>query len=165
VDFAALIERVLAESGLAHSALELEVTESVLLDPSKVAITKTLREVVDLGVHLAIDDFGTGYSSLSYLKHFSFDRIKIDASFVGDIGTGGKSEAIVKAIIALAHNLGKAVTAEGVESECQLDFLRRNGCDEVQGFLLAPPCPAAEIARMFETRNREPLFAPRLFTP
>jgi EAL domain-containing protein (putative c-di-GMP-specific phosphodiesterase class I) len=151
VDFAALVERILAESGLAHTALELEITESVLLDPSKVAITKTLCEVIDLGVHLAIDDFGTGYSSLSYLKHFPFDRIKIDGSFVRDIGAGGKSEAIVKAIIALSHSLGKAVTAEGVESEYQLDFLRRNSCDEVQGFLLAPPCPAAEIDTIFRT--------------
>jgi EAL domain-containing protein (putative c-di-GMP-specific phosphodiesterase class I) len=149
VDFAVLVERILAENGLAHTALELEITESVLLDPSKVAITKTLREVIDLGVHLAIDDFGTGYSSLSYLKHFPFDRIKIDGSFVRDIGAGVKSEAIVKAIIALSHSLGKAVTAEGVESEHQLDFLRDNACDEVQGFLLAPPCPAAEIDKIF----------------
>jgi diguanylate cyclase (GGDEF)-like protein/PAS domain S-box-containing protein len=150
-NFAALVGRILAENGLAHTALELEVTESVLIDPSKIAITKTLQEVVDLGVHLAIDDFGTGYSSLSYLKHFPFDRIKIDGSFVRDIGAGGKSEAIVKAIIALSHSLGKAVTAEGVESEYQLDFLRRNSCDEVQGFLLAPPCPAAEIDTIFRT--------------
>jgi diguanylate cyclase (GGDEF)-like protein len=153
VNFAALVERVLAESGLAPTALELEVTESVFLDPSKIAITKTLREVVGLGVHLAIDDFGTGYSSLSYLKHFPFDRIKIDASFVRDIGAGVETEAIVKAIIALAHSLGKAVTAEGVETQYQLDFLHGNACDEVQGFLLAPPYPAAEIGRIFEMHN------------
>jgi diguanylate cyclase (GGDEF)-like protein len=160
VDFAALVERILAESGLGHAALELEVTESVLLDPSKMAITKALREVAELGVHLAIDDFGKGYSSLSYLKHFSFDRIKIDGSFVRDIGAGANSEAIVKAIIALGHNLGKAVTAEGVESEPQLDFLRRHSCDEAQGFLLAPPCPAEQIFRIFEKHNLSSPFPP-----
>lgn len=153
VNFAALVARILAESGLTHTALELEVTESVLLDPSKVAITNTLREIVDLGVHLAIDDFGTGYSSLSYLKHFPFDRIKIDASFVRDIGAGAKSEAIVKAIIALSHSLGKEVTGEGVETPYQLAFLRGNACDEAQGFLLAPPCSAAEIGKIFEKHN------------
>jgi EAL domain-containing protein (putative c-di-GMP-specific phosphodiesterase class I) len=93
------------------------------------------------------------------LKHFPFDRLKIDASFVRDIGEGDKSEAIVKAIIALSHSLGKAVTAEGVESEDQLAFLRGNACDEVQGFLLATPCPAAEIERIFETHDPQPLLA------
>ena len=131
-DFAVLVERALADSGLASSALEFEVTESVFLDPSKIAITKTLHEVAEMGVHLAIDDFGTGYSSLGYLKHFPFDRIKIDASFVRDIGAEANAEAIVKAIIALGRSLGKSVTAEGVETELQLAFLRRHTCDEAQ---------------------------------
>ena len=152
-DFAALVERTLVESSLTPTALELEVTESVFLDPSKVAIKKTLHEIAELGVHLAIDDFGTGYSSLGYLKHFPFERIKIDASFVRDIGAGGEAEAIVKAIIALGRSLGKAVTAEGVETEHQLAFLRSNACDEAQGFLLAPPRSAAEIGRTFEGQS------------
>ena len=148
-DFAVVVERALADSGLASSALEFEVTESVFLDPSKIAITKTLHEVAEMGVHLAIDDFGTGYSSLGYLKHFPFNRIKIDASFVRDIGAEANAEAIVKAIIALGRSLGKSVTAEGVETELQLAFLRRHTCDEAQGYLLARPTPATEVERAF----------------
>jgi diguanylate cyclase (GGDEF)-like protein/PAS domain S-box-containing protein len=144
-DFAAVMERILDESHLVASTLELEITENVFLDPSMVAITKTLHEVAEMGVQLAIDDFGTGYSSLAYLKHFPFDRIKIDRSFVHDIGAGGNADAIVKAIIALGRSLGKSVTAEGVETESQLAFLRRNRCDEVQGYLLAGPRPVGEI--------------------
>jgi diguanylate cyclase (GGDEF)-like protein/PAS domain S-box-containing protein len=144
-DFAALVERILADSGLVASALELEVTESVFLDPSKVVITKALNEVAELGVTLAIDDFGTGYSSLGYLKRFPFSRIKIDGSFVRDIDSEDDSKAIVKAMIALGHSLGKSVTAEGVETQTQLAFLRANTCDEVQGYLLARPRAVGEI--------------------
>jgi diguanylate cyclase (GGDEF)-like protein/PAS domain S-box-containing protein len=148
-DFPALIERVLDDSCLLASALQLEVTESVFLDPSKAAISKTLHEVAEMGVHLAIDDFGTGYSSLAYLKHFPFDRIKIDKSFVHDIGAKGNTDAIVKAIIALGRSLGKSVTAEGVETELQLAFLRQNRCDEAQGYLLAQPRTVSEIEQAF----------------
>jgi diguanylate cyclase (GGDEF)-like protein len=148
-DFAALIERTLAETGLIASALELEVTEGVFLDASKGAITKTLHEVAEMGIHLAIDDFGTGYSSLGYLKHFPFNRIKIDASFVRDIGIEANADAIVKAIIGLGRNLGKSVTAEGVETELQVAFLSRHKCDEGQGYLLARPAPAPEAERAF----------------
>lgn len=105
------------------------------------------------GVHLAIDDFGTGFSSLGYLSRFRFDRIKIDKSFVRDIGVGTSSDVIVTAIIALSHSLSKAVTAEGVETEGQLAFLRRQGCNEVQGFLLAPPVLASEIECVVGGRN------------
>jgi EAL domain-containing protein (putative c-di-GMP-specific phosphodiesterase class I) len=141
-DFPLLVEHVLAENELMGDALELEVTERVFLDPSKAAIANTLREVTDMGVKLAIDDFGTGYSSLGYLKHFPFDRIKVDASFVQDIGIESGTETIVQAIITLSRNLGKAVTAEGVETDLQLSFLRHNMCDEAQGFLLAHPASA-----------------------
>jgi diguanylate cyclase (GGDEF)-like protein len=152
-DFPALIERILDDSNLVPSTLELEVTESVFLDPSKLAITKTLHEVAAMGVRLAIDDFGTGYSSLAYLKHFPFDRIKIDKSLVRDIGEESNADAIVKAIIALGRSLGKSVTAEGVETERQLAFLRHNTCDEVQGYLLARPTSVGEIERSFRRRR------------
>ena len=145
--FACLVERILDESGLPGTVLELEVTERVFVDPSKAAITRTLHEVTELGVRLAIDDFGTGYSSLGYLKHFPFERIKIDASFVRDIGVDAETETIVKAIITLGRSLGKSVTAEGVETHPQLSFLRNNACDEVQGFLFAPPTPAWDVGR------------------
>jgi predicted signal transduction protein with EAL and GGDEF domain len=143
--FALLLEKILGEAGLAPSALELEVTENVFIDASKSAIARTLQDVSDLGIHLAIDDFGTGYSSLGYLKHLPFGRIKIDRSFVQDIGTSAEGDAIVKAITALGNSLGKQVTAEGVETLEQLAFLEANGCDEVQGFLLARPMPGTDV--------------------
>jgi predicted signal transduction protein with EAL and GGDEF domain len=148
-NFATVMERILDESHVVASTLELEVTENIFLDPSKVTITRTLHELAEMGVHLAIDDFGTGYSSLAYLKHFPFDRIKIDKSFVRDIGAEDNADAIVKAIIALGRSLGKSVTAEGVETECQLTFLRQNRCDEVQGYLLAGPRSVGEIEQTF----------------
>lgn len=144
-NFANVVERTLAEYGLATTALELEVTESIFLDPSRTAITDTLCDLAASGVRLAIDDFGTGFSSLAYLKHFPFDRIKIDGSFVQDIGTSKESEAIIASIIALSRNLGKAVTAECVETRTQLDFLMRNSCNEAQGFFLSAPQPSWKI--------------------
>ena len=117
----------------------------MFLDPSKAVITKALNEVAELGVTLAIDDFGTGCSSLGYLKHFPFNRIKIDGSFVRDIDGEDDSKAIVKAMISLGHSLGKSVTAEGVETQTQLAFLRANACDEAQGYLLARPRAVGEI--------------------
>jgi EAL domain-containing protein (putative c-di-GMP-specific phosphodiesterase class I) len=152
-DFAERVERVLATTGLVPSALELEITEGVFLDPSQAAMLKTLDRIAAMGIHLAIDDFGTGFSSLGYLNRFRFDRIKIDKSFVHEIGTGASSDAIVKTIIAIARSLNKAVTAEGVETEDQLSFLRQHGCNEVQGFLLAPPAPACEVERVVLGRS------------
>lgn len=148
-DFAHLVERILNDTGLVASALELEITEGVFLDPSKAAITKTLDQVAEMGVRLAIDDFGTGFSSLAYLKHFPFDRIKIDRTFVRDIGTDSDADAIVKAIIALGRSLGKSVTAEGVETELQLAFLRHSCWNEGQGYLLGRPKSVSELEEAF----------------
>ena len=150
--FAGLVEHILADSGLAATDLELEVTENVFLDPSMAVITKALNEVAELGVTLAIDDFGAGRSSLGYLKQFPFNRIKIDTSFVHDIDTDGDSKAIIKAIIALGHSLNKSVTAQGVETKTQLSFLRANACDEVQGYLLAEPRAGGEIEQALYRR-------------
>jgi len=155
-DFASVVERILADCGLVASALELEVTESVL-DPSMVVTTKALNEVAELGVTLAIDDFGTGRSSLGYLQQFPFNRIKIDSSFVRDIDAEGDSKAIVNAIIALGHGLGKAVTADGVETETQLSFLQASTCDEVQGHLLARPKAVDEIEQAFDRHRLDHL--------
>jgi EAL domain-containing protein (putative c-di-GMP-specific phosphodiesterase class I) len=130
----------LAKSGLEASRLELEITESVLLHDSAANVA-VLDELSERGVSIALDDFGTGYSSLSYLQRFSFDRIKIDHSFIRDINRNVGSLKIVRAIVMLAHNLGLVVTAEGVETDEQLAAVRGEGCDEVQGYYTGRPVP------------------------
>jgi diguanylate cyclase (GGDEF)-like protein len=139
----------LAASGLAPDRLELEITESVMLQDSEVAFT-TLTQLRDLGVRIALDDFGTGYSSLSYLRKFPFGRIKIDRGFVSELSEAKEdSLAIVRSVIRLGNSLGMATTAEGVETKQQLDRVRAEGCTEMQGFYFSPPRPAAEIRRLF----------------
>ena len=112
------------------------------------AVLKTLHQLRGLGLRVALDDFGTGYSSLSYLSRFPFDKLKIDRSFVSGVGASSDCAAIVRAIVSLGTSLGMAVTAEGVETEAQLDFVRSVGCSEAQGFLLNSPLPAEEAARI-----------------
>ena len=107
-----------------------------------------------LGVRISLDDFGTGYSSLSYLRRFPIDNIKIDRSFVQDIISNQSNAAITKAIIALAHGLGLSVTAEGVEHQDELEFLRQHECDKIQGYLLSRPLPAVDIARLLKASPR-----------
>ena len=138
------IARILAETGVAGRHLELEITESVLMDNTD-EVSEILDKLNDMGISIAIDDFGTGYSSLSYLKRFSIDKLKIDQSFVQDIVADPDDAAIVTAIITLAHSLKMKVIAEGVETEAQLAFLRREGCDQYQGYYFSRPLPAAEI--------------------
>jgi EAL domain-containing protein (putative c-di-GMP-specific phosphodiesterase class I) len=139
----------LASSRLAPHRLELEITESVLLQNSH-ATLGTLRRLHDLGIAIAMDDFGTGYSSLSYLSSFPFDKIKIDQCFVQEMGTKPEALAIVRAVVHLGHALGIAVTAEGVETEKQLERMRIEGCTQCQGYLFSRPCPAGEIAGLIK---------------
>ena len=139
--FVAMVRRALDDTGLDPGLLELELTESVFVDGAKDQIQETLRQISAVGVALTIDDFGTGHSSLAYLRHFPFDEVKIDGSFVADIGRDPTGGAIAAAVIGLAHSLGKRVTAEGVETVEQLDFLRERGCDAAQGYLLAGRVP------------------------
>jgi len=138
------VRQALEDSGLPADLLELELTESILLQDVEAAID-TLRDLKVQGVHLSIDDFGTGYSSLSYLKRLAVDKLKIDRSFIRDVTLDADDAAIVKAIIQLSHTLQLHVIAEGVESLEQYEFLRQGGCDEAQGFLFSKPVPAGEI--------------------
>ena len=133
-----VVAGALAQSGLPASRLDLEITESLLLADNQPTL-QMLHRLKALGVRISMDDFGTGYSSLSYLRSFPFDKIKIDRSFMRDLGKGEDSRAIVRAVIGLGHSLGMKTTAEGVETEEQLEAVRAEGCDEVQGFYFSPP--------------------------
>jgi diguanylate cyclase (GGDEF)-like protein/PAS domain S-box-containing protein len=140
----------LSSSGLAPERLELEVTETVLLQDSETTLA-ALRKLHEAGVRISMDDFGTGYSSLSYLRSFPFDKIKIDRSFVHELTSRGDSMAIVRAVTGLGKSLGIATTAEGVETNEQLALLRSEGCTEVQGYLFSAPRPAAEVEKMLSS--------------
>ena len=140
-----LVRQVLEETGLEPHFLELELTESQLLD-SVEHIIATFQQLRDLGVKLAIDDFGTGYSSLSYLKRIPVDYVKIDQAFIRGLGEGTEDAAITRAIIAMAHGLSLKVVAEGVEHQEQLEFLKAERCDEVQGYLISRPVEAQVLA-------------------
>lgn len=143
--FVAQVSSALEKSGLPPNLLELEITESSIVDNTEETVSK-LRQLKELGVTVAIDDFGTGYSSLSYIKQLPIDRLKIDRSFVKDTPADSDDCAIVRTIIAMSHSLGLAVIAEGVESQEQVDFLAAEGCSEIQGYWLSKPLPAEELA-------------------
>jgi diguanylate cyclase (GGDEF)-like protein/PAS domain S-box-containing protein len=132
------VKRTLEETGIPANRLELEITESMVMENAEQS-TKLLNEIRDLGVSLAIDDFGTGYSSLVYLKRLPINTLKIDKAFVGDLVDDPDDEAITATIISMSHSLGLNVIAEGVENEQQLRYLREQGCDEIQGYWLSPP--------------------------
>jgi len=140
----------LNKAGLAPHRLELEITESMLLICNETTIS-TLHQLRGLGIQIAMDDFGTGYSSLSYLRAFPFDKLKIDRSFVRDLGESDRSTAIVKAVVGLGSGLGVATVAEGVETIEQLQQLKEYGCDEVQGYLFSPPLPASDMRQYLKT--------------
>jgi len=143
----------LASSGLNPARLELEITETTLLQDSEQTLS-TLYQLRELGVRIAMDDFGTGYSSLSYLQSFPFDKIKIDRSFISDIADGTGSLNIVRAVAAMAKGLGMSTTAEGVETTEQLEAVRTEGCGMVQGYLFSKPLPACEVERLYLSGRR-----------
>ncbi|MHC2515008.1 diguanylate cyclase (GGDEF)-like protein [Bradyrhizobium diazoefficiens] len=145
----ASVTAALTVSGLPARRLELEITESVLLQNSEATLT-TLHELRAMGVRISLDDFGTGYSSLSYLRSFPFDKIKIDRSFVSELATREDSMAIIRAVTGLGRSLGIVTTAEGVENDAQLELLRREGCTQAQGYLFSKPRPASDVALMLE---------------
>ncbi len=144
-----LVAKTLADTGLDGQYLDLELTESIMMQDMD-AVERDLHQLVDLGVHLAIDDFGTGYSSLAYVKRFPVNRIKIDQSFVRNMADDMNDAAIVRAIITLGHSLNVTVVAEGVETIDQLERLRSEGCDEIQGYYFGRPMPAADFANLIK---------------
>ncbi len=152
--FAKMVEEVIKTSKLAPDQIEIEITESTIMDDPETAIEE-LKKVHDLGVKIAMDDFGTGFSSLSYLNMLPIDTIKIDQSFTKDIGVDPKDEAIVKAIIGLAHTLGLKVIAEGVEEEYHVNFLKKNGCDILQGYYYSRPVAVDIITELLIGKDAE----------
>jgi EAL domain-containing protein (putative c-di-GMP-specific phosphodiesterase class I) len=158
-DLTHVVLTALASSGLPASRLELEITESIRLAESEANLA-TLRRLRELGVGLSMDDFGTGYSGLSYLRAFPFNKIKIDRSFVRDLAQNGDCKAIVRAVAGLGASLGIRTTAEGVETAEQFEWLRNEGCTEMQGYLFSPPIPAGEIPELLRSHpNRDAALA------
>jgi EAL domain-containing protein (putative c-di-GMP-specific phosphodiesterase class I) len=153
-NLAQLVVSALAHSGLPAHRLELEITEAVLLQNNEATLA-TLHRLRELGVRVAMDDFGTGYSSLSYLRSFPFDKIKIDRSFINDIADKDESGAIVQAVTSLASRLNMATTAEGVETEAQLQIIERLGCTEMQGYLYSRPVPVGQLAGLLSMDRRK----------
>jgi EAL domain-containing protein (putative c-di-GMP-specific phosphodiesterase class I) len=143
------IVSALGVSGLSPKRLELEITETVMLQDTEATLAM-LRQIKDLGVAISMDDFGTGYSSLSYLRKFPFDKIKIDQSFIREISQESESMAVVRAVMGLGNSLGMVTIAEGVETPDQLRTLRAEGCTMVQGFLFSPAVPAAEVRELVD---------------
>ncbi len=146
-DLPQLVHEVLLETGLSPARLELEITEGVLIGDFNRAVA-ILRRLKNLGLRIAMDDFGTGYSSLSYLQSFPFDKIKIDRTFIANLGHSQQAATIIRAVIALGRGLDLPVIAEGVETQEQLNFLAKEHCSEIQGYLIGRPMPIADYARM-----------------
>ncbi|MBM4124825.1 MAG: EAL domain-containing protein, partial [Nitrospira sp.] len=154
-DLCDIVQQILRNTAMPPECLDLELTEGILMRDAAATI-KTLQRLKQLGLALAIDDFGTGYSSLSYLKRFPLDTLKIDRAFIRDVTNNADDAAITTAIIAMAHSLKLRVMAEGVETDAQLAFLREQGCDELQGYLVSKPIPAQDLPQFL----RAPLPAP-----
>src|SRR6202007_3092577 len=147
-----IVMDTLKQSGLPPKRLELEITETLLLEKSE-QVLASLHALRALGVRISMDDFGTGYSSLSYLRSFPFDKIKIDQSFVRDLAANRDAQAIVRSIISLGKGLGVTITAEGVETEAELSCLRAEGCHEGQGFLFSRARPNVEIISLLKAQR------------
>ena len=147
-----VIDRIRCDSGLAPELLALEITESTAMKDLSFTID-VLSQLRKKGIRVSLDDFGTGYSSLNYLRQLPIDTLKIDKSFVRDITANSKEEAIAKTVISLAHKLNLTVVAEGVETWEQLLFLKKEGCDKVQGYLFSKPLPAEDIEKILRSKD------------
>jgi EAL domain-containing protein (putative c-di-GMP-specific phosphodiesterase class I) len=153
-EFLAELKRLLVSYDIAPQTLEVEITESLLLDDVDHA-RELLARIRGTGVRLALDDFGTGYSSLTYVHQLPFDTVKIDRSFIKHVDRAAESAAIVEATLHMARGLGMEVVAEGVERLEELDFLSRRGCDLIQGYWLSRPVPLSELAQFVRTWNTD----------
>jgi len=153
----------LRETGLQPKWLELELTESLMLGNSDTTI-KIMRELKRIGVSLSLDDFGTGWSSLSYLRDFPFDRLKIDRSFMRDVVSEPAAEAVVNSILTLGRNLGLNCVAEGVETRQQLDYLQRQRCAEMQGFLYSPAVTGVDCGALLRSMKPKLISATSSFS-
>ena len=153
--FVEMVEETLSRTGLSADRLDIEITENMLMENTEVALD-VIRRLNKLGIHISMDDFGTGYSSLSYLKLFPLDVLKIDQSFISDIGTGKGDETLVRAIISMAHDLGLRVVAEGVEQEPHQIFLQAKDCDFLQGFLFSEAVLPSEFAELLKSQPALP---------
>jgi EAL domain-containing protein (putative c-di-GMP-specific phosphodiesterase class I) len=149
-NFVSMVQKALQQHGITPACLELELVESVLADSE---VEEPLRAIAALGVKLALDDFGTGYSSLNYLRRYPVHTVKLDRSFLDEVPQNDSAGALVESVITMAHTLGKRVTAEGVESGGQLEFLRARGCEAAQGFYLARPMSASALTEILESRR------------
>ncbi|OMD56614.1 MULTISPECIES: EAL domain-containing protein [Paenibacillus] len=152
-DFVEMVQESLAESGLKPSCLELEITESIFMESFESIVNK-LQFLKSQGIRIALDDFGTGYSSLSYLQQLPISTLKMDKTFIDSLSEKAYSQSFVQTIIQLGHNMGLEVVAEGVEEISQLDFLRKSGCDKVQGYLVSRPVPKQEVVELLEPQKR-----------
>ena len=161
-DFVAGVRGILAKTGLEPNYLELELTETFLMQDSRSTVA-VLQDLKALGVHLALDDFGTGYSSLSYVKRFPIDTLKIDQSFVRDIATDADDASIVSAVISMGKSLHMRVVAEGIETREQLEFLKKHDCPFGQGYLFSPPLGAWEFAQLLGHSKRAEVEPPHAY--
>lgn len=162
-NLAQIVATTLASTGLAPDRLEIEITESVLMEHTASALD-LLGAIRRQGIHIVLDDFGTGYSSLSYLRSFRFDKLKIDKSFIQELGRSEDATTIVRTIIGLAHNLGMSVVAEGVENAGQLSIVGAHWCDQIQGYLLGRPVPADKLAALTDNRAALPPLDTQMIT-
>jgi EAL domain-containing protein (putative c-di-GMP-specific phosphodiesterase class I) len=151
-DLVDMIRSAVHETGIEPSSLEVEITESNAMQNAENTMY-ILRELKALGVRISMDDFGTGYSSLNYLKRFPIDTLKLDKGFINDITTDASDAAIVSAVIQMAHSLELHVTAEGVERQEQLEWLRRQKCDTIQGYLFSKPLAADQLEAFIDSRK------------
>jgi len=149
-DIAKVIANILHETGLEAKYLELEITETTVMDDVEHAIS-TLKDIQSMGVEIALDDFGTGYTSIGHLKQFPISTLKIDQSFIKNLPESNDDTAIVSAVVAMAHNLGLKVVAEGVETEAHLHYLADIRCDMIQGYYFSRPLPETEAVSLLKS--------------